>query len=254
MQDRGFDEVMIVNPFDPGSQLQGAKYMQFYRVPQGYGYYGAPASYGYYPAPGYAGYGQYAPAQYGEQPAEYPSYGYAEAPESGYMPVAGYGAGYPQYAEYPQYAAYPDYSEYPDYLGYPYAEYPDVPGYAETNVPQDYAEYPVYTQNPPSAYSEYPDHSEVMGYADTQPEYPQYAENPEMVGWGEPTDQPFDGYVRARSAPYNPGCMLPTNVNGYGEMSGYSGYIPPATSNPTCNQFTGSATTPNVTDPFRPLF
>lgn len=256
MQDRAFDEVMIVNPYDPGSQLQGAKFMQFHYVP-GYGYYQAPAGYGYYAAPDYANYGYYG-QQFPPQPNEY---GYVAVPQYGTVPEYQQYAEYPEYAEYPDqpgypqyagypYAAYPTYAEYPEYAEYPdYAEYPEYSGYAP-----GYAEYPIYAQNPAATYAEYPTAPVPPEYAEVPPDYPQYAENPEMVGWGEAAPQEFDGYQRARSAPFNPGCMLPTNVNGYGEMGAMSGYMPPTTPNPTCNQFTGSATTPNVTDPFRPLF
>jgi hypothetical protein len=154
------------------------------------------------------------------------------------------------YNEYPDYPQAPAYAEYPDVPPQAYAEYPEVP-------PAAYAEYPDYA--PPPGYAEYSDYAEYPNYAEA-PEYPgyseyaDYADSPEMVGWGEAPDDQMGGYQRARSARYNPGCMLPTNVNGYGEMGGMSGYMRKATGNPSCNQFTGPAVEPNVTDPFRPLF
>src|SRR5690242_5233015 len=122
---RSFDEVMIVNPYDPSSS-EGGNYMRFYRpAPSGLGYYAAPA-YGYAPAyNGYAGY------------AEPPEYGYyAEAPEYGaYAQPQQYGAyaeppEYGYYAEPPEYGSYAEPPEYgyfaeaPEYAGYGYAEPP----------------------------------------------------------------------------------------------------------------------------------
>ena len=57
----------------------------------------------------------------------------------------------------------------------------------------------------------------------------------------------MSGYVRQTSAPsYNPGCPIPTNVNGYGEAEQFAegdpfaGYQRPATVNASCGQFTAS--------------
>ena len=115
---RTFDEVMIVNPFDPRTPNEGEKYMRFYRSPQpALGYYAAPAGYGYYAAPGYGHAVAPAPAEYGYY-GETPGYGYyGEAPEYGYYAQPGYAAapaGYYGYAEAPEVAGYYGYAEAPD--------------------------------------------------------------------------------------------------------------------------------------------
>src|SRR5215475_2953901 len=64
----GFDEVMIVNPYEPGSNAnQGVRFMRFYAAPPGMGYYAeAPDHYGYYAeAPDHYGYYANLPEQYG---------------------------------------------------------------------------------------------------------------------------------------------------------------------------------------------
>jgi hypothetical protein len=64
----------------------------------------------------------------------------------------------------------------------------------------------------------------------------------------------MNGYVRQRSAPYNPGCLLPTNVAGYEEAPSFEGYVPPNTVNAKCGQFTPQPANPNLPEGFRPLF
>ena len=87
----GFDEVMIVNPFNPQSNNQQQIKLMRFHGPQSY--FGEPPDYGYY--------------------AEPPDYGYyAEAPEYGYY---GEAPDYGYYAEPPEYGYYaepPDYGEY----------------------------------------------------------------------------------------------------------------------------------------------
>src|SRR5258705_248551 len=103
---RGFDEVMIVNPSEPGRNAnEGVRLMRFHAGPMGYyaeppemGWYGQKPDYGYYAeAPEMAAYGQA------------PDYGYyAEPPEMGYAEpeFAGYGEQEPvgYYAEDPNIA------------------------------------------------------------------------------------------------------------------------------------------------------
>src|SRR6266700_1768184 len=80
---RGFDEVMIVNPSEPGFGTRGARMRFHYAEGPDYGYYAEPPEYGdYAEAPEYGncaetpGYGCYGQA---------PEYGYyGQAPEYGY--------------------------------------------------------------------------------------------------------------------------------------------------------------------------
>ena len=79
-----FDEVMIVDPSEPGRYApQGVRLMPFHRGPMGF-YAQSPELSGYAEPPEFAGY------------AEPPEYGYyAQEPNVAYgeeMPVAGYGA------------------------------------------------------------------------------------------------------------------------------------------------------------------
>src|SRR5258708_6128891 len=95
-KDRKFDEVMIVNPYDPANAAgEGARVMQFhYAQPPGYGYYAAAAPYGYYAQP--IGYGAPEYAQYE------PMGGYAQPPGYGYYAANPYG----YYAEAPEMGAW----------------------------------------------------------------------------------------------------------------------------------------------------
>jgi len=216
-----FDEVMIVNPYDPAARNEGARLMQFhYAEPPEYGYYAEADPYGYYgyygcaAAPSaYAGWGQYEPVN---------GYGYAEPPEMGYY---GQADPYGYYAEPYEHAGWGA----PGYGEYEYAEYEPLNDYAEP----EFAEY-----EPVGYYAdEYP-----MGY---------YGDSPELVGWGDPA---FEGYVRDGKPTFNPGCPMPTNVAGLGE-SEFDGYVRPATVNPTCENFTPQpGPTPGVPDTFRPLW
>src|SRR5260370_4133019 len=82
--DRRFDEVMIVNPYDPANGAgEGAKVMQFhYAQTPGYGYYSA-RPYGYYGAtPGYGA--------WGSGWSGVPGYGYAAEPEIAQAGDVGY--------------------------------------------------------------------------------------------------------------------------------------------------------------------
>src|SRR5262245_60923872 len=126
---RGYDEVMIVNPYEPGSATnQGVRLMRFYAAPPGMGYYSElPEGYGYYSQVP-EGYGYYS------EPPE--AYGYYSEPPEGY--------GY--YGEPPE----------------PYGYYAD-PGYGYyASLPEQYGEVePGYNEYEPMAYfaEEYP-----MGY------------------------------------------------------------------------------------------
>jgi len=221
--DRGTEEVLIVNPYDPATSAgEGAKLMQFhYAQPPGYGYYAAADPYGYYAEP--HEYAQYEPVS-----------GYAEAPGYGYY-AAGDPYGY--YAEPPEPGSWAE----PGMYG--------VPGYSQYEPVSGYAEPPEFAQYEPVGY-----------YADEYP-FGYYADVPEMVGWdgytpmgyyGEP---PFDGYVRDGRPTFNPGCPMPTNVAGFGDTDSLEGYVRPSTVNATCEQFTaqpGSAA--SVPETFKPLW
>jgi hypothetical protein len=228
--DRRFDEVMIVNPYDPASSAgEGANVMQFHYAP-GYGYYAA-SPYGYYGAA--SGYGAWG--------SEWPGVsGYAQDPMSGYAePVAYYaddGVGY--YADDYTTGYYAD-----DYTTGYYAEPPYGSQWGEPDVASVgyYAE-----DQPPMGY-----------YAD---EY--YGDGQEMVGWGEPEtpmgyygETPFEGYVRDVPPTFNAGCPMPANVAGYGEPEHFEGYVKPSTVNATCENFKPQpGTAGEVPETFRPLW
>ncbi|MFN0172620.1 MAG: hypothetical protein ACKV22_40085 [Bryobacteraceae bacterium] len=274
-QRRNFDEVMIVNPYDPGSQ-EGATTMNFFR-PRGY-----PRAPGYPPPPhAYPPPGAPYPGPPMMAPSMYPPQGFAPPPpeEFGYY---GEPAGY--YAEAPEYG----------YYGEPIAYYAEAPEYGYYGEPADYAvaEAPEY-----GYYGE----MEPVGY---------YAESPELVGWGvgeDPTGMgctcntggrmqgyaDYSGY--GRYVPDEPPRSIPnvvaaTNLNGYmgesPEYSGagygeteygepeygepeygepeygeadygetaYDGYVAPADISPTCTSFTSPATKEFVPEHFRPHF
>src|SRR6266481_171744 len=148
----GFDEVMIVNPFNPlsnnqqqiklmkffGPQHYFGKPMGYYGEPPDYGYYGEAPDYGYYgEAPDYGYYGE--PPDYGEyEPMDYlaeeqPYGGYAEPPDYGEYEPVGYFAEEQPYGWYGEpgemvgYGQYEPLSEYPHGVGH-YGE-PDISGY-----------------------------------------------------------------------------------------------------------------------------
>jgi len=218
MSDRGFDEVMIVNPFDPRSNPQHSTFMRFHEAPE-MGYYGEPPEMGYY---GY----------YAEPPPELGYYAqpsgmgyYGEPPELGY------------YAQVPQPYGY--YGEPPEMGGY--AEPPEM-GYAE---PVEY-----YAEETPMSGYGYAQMPEMVGYSEYEPLAEDY---PGMSCYGEPD---ISGYVReVRRPPYNPGCPIPTNVAGYSESAPLEGYVRPAPTSPSCDNLTpppgGSSPVP---DTFRPLW
>jgi hypothetical protein len=259
----GFDEVMIVNPSEPGSYPnQGVRLMRFAQAPDigyyaeppdVYAGYGANDSYGFY-AQAPEGYGYY-----GEPPD---AYGYYSEPPEGY--------GY--YGEEPYLSEEPVYGE-PDPYGYyggvsemggwgepdPYGQYQPV-GYFAEEYPMGYygQEYPM------AGYAEgYP-----LGYYSQEPPVGQYeplgyyGQVPEMVGYGQEYpgvgyygEPDMSGYVRDANPTFNPGCPLPTNVAGFGEAPTLEGYMKPATVNPTCDQFSPQpGTQPGLPDAFKALW
>jgi hypothetical protein len=241
---RAFDEVMIVNPYDPSSPFEGERYMRFYRSsPAAFGYYAPPApAYGYYQqAPGY---GYYA------DPPEYP--GYSAAPP-----------GYGSYAATPAYGYYAEAPAYPDYSGYGYGQGPAPAAYPGDG--SEFADAPEYVVEGPE-YADVPEYPEYHGVAPDYP-VPEFADPYGYQGYGYqgygyqgypddtymgPEDEAMAGYVR-HSPHYNAGCLLPTNVNGYPDPAELSGYNPPTTVNARCPQFVPQPAT-GSSDVFRPLF
>ncbi len=225
---RGFDEVMIVNPTSEAfGRNQGARLMSFHALePPDMGYYAQEEpGYGYYaedyPVEGY-GYG--APvADYGDEyvlepVGYYPGMGWygAEEPVEGYgyfaedYPVEGYGYGYPVGAYGQEYVLEP--------VGY----YGQVGSYGQPQTFDYYGQY-----EPQAAYP-------GMGY------------------YG---DQDYSGYVRDVPPAFNAGCPMPTNVAGYGDGESFEGYVRPATVNATCEGFTPQpGPTPAEPETFRPLW
>lgn len=235
---RDFDEVMIVNPFDPtrgfeqGVRLMGYPYTQIPNI----GYYGQPEppeGYGYFADQPYQQYGCYAatPEEVGwGQPETYapygPGYGQYEAPYGPYEPYAQEPVGY--YAE-----EYPP-TSYGD-------EYPPLGYYAEDPYP------PVGDYEPTAGW---------YGQPPVTPDYLQYGaaaeDYPSMGYYGEPE---YAGYVRDVPPTFNAGCPLPTNVAGFAAEEPLEGYVRPADVSPTCERFTPQpGPTPAVPETFRPLW
>jgi hypothetical protein len=219
----GFDEVMIVNPFNPQTNNQQQIKLMKFSGPQSYfgepiGYYAEPQDFAYY-----------------GQPAN--GYGYAESPEYSY------------YAEPPEYGEYEPVGYYAEEQ--PYGYYGEPPEYGYYAEPPEYGEYePVgyYAEEQPYGY--YGEPQEMVGYGQYEPlsEYPE--------GVGEYAEPDVSGYVREVAVPpFNPGCPMPTNVAGFGETEPFAGYTRPATVNPTCGQFTPQpGITEQVPETFRPLW
>ena len=256
---RGYDEVMIVNPYDPQSTNQQTNLMTFHATPE-MGYYAAPTDYGYYAdSPEMMGYYAAEPGAYGYY-ADQPEMGwYADSPEMmGYYAAEPGAYGY--YADQPEMGWYADSPE----MGY----YGD-PGYGY--YPQPESTYGYYGE-PAMGY--YGDQFDPVGYyADERP-MGWYADAPDMSGYADDplSDYPegvgyyaqpgMAGYVRQTDTPsYNPGCPIPTNVAGYGEQEQFSdgdpfsGYQRPKSVNASCEQFTPQ---PGVSDfvpeTFKPLW
>jgi hypothetical protein len=249
---RTFDEVMIVNPFDPRRPDQGGEAVRFAHVSHpgyaevpvdGYGYYGEPyevAEYAepyevaeYAPVEGYGYYGGY-PGGYGE--SEYAEYEVAEPVEVGY------------YGETPEMVGY---SEYAPVEGYGYSEYAPVEGYAEYAPVEGYAEYA-----PVEGYAEY---APVEGYDEYQPAYGEadYSEYQPAYGEVDPTYAEADvaGYTAERAPRFNPSVLVSANVNGYGEPMDFAGYQTPTTVSPTVTAFKPPPGQPGpMPDQFRPLW
>ena len=238
-RERGFDEVMIINPSDPGDVPgQGARLMTYHGgVPTGYGYYGQPAMFGFAPT----GYGNY--ADYGEEPylAEDMSYGETEP--------------YGYYAEFPEMGAWGE----PE----PYSAYDPVGYFAE--------EYPVGWVGAAPALGYFAESPDTYGYAPVG----WYGAGPEMVGYGnyEPAagygagvaeaypeygfyaEPNVEGYVREAPSPFNAGCPLPTNVRGFAEAQPLEGYVQPSTVNANCDRYTPQpGSHESVPETFKPLW
>ncbi len=260
---RGFDEVMIVNPYDPGADQQGVKlmrfgyaeapYMGYYsEPPEQYGYYGedpygayAGEPYGYYAEHPYDGYGGNSYGAYGEadvsgyygyrQPEAYGSYGYGTQEPVGY------------FAEDPMMGWYGEESYGQD----PYGESEPMGWYGEDPYGEDpYGEDPYGESEPMGWYGSVP---EMVGYGEGYGDYAAMGEeNPPMGYYGE---SDMSGYVRDAPPVFNPGCPLPTNVAGLGEADTLAGYTKPADVSPSCPQFTSpsSSQTP-LPDTLRPLW
>jgi hypothetical protein len=249
---RGFDEVMIVNPYDPRLGHEERIGLMNYGEPSEYGYYGDPYGFGYAEPPDLGYYGD-PPAAYGYgyygEPPDLGWYGdYAEGPE-----VAGFAQGpdpFGYYAQPPEMSGYGGYGYPPGYGGYGY------PGYGAYAEPADVAGYGGYggyyggygEADPMFGYGQAP---EMVGYSNYH-EYEPLSESPEYGACGEPD---FAGYVRTqRRPPWNPGCPAPTNVSGFGEPP-LEGYGKPRGVNPVVKQFDpqppGTAKEPET---FRPLW
>jgi hypothetical protein len=235
---RGYDEVMIVNPYDPQSTNQQTNLMTFHATPD-MGYYADPAGYGYYAdSPEMMGYYAAEPEAYGYY-GDQPDMGwYADSPDIGYY-------GDPDYGYYAQ----PDFTT--GYYGEPAMGYygePAIGYYGDQYEPVGY-----YADEWPMGW--YGDSLDMAGYSDYEP-LSEYADEVGYYG-----DQDLAGYVRQTAPAYNPGCPIPTNVAGYGEQEQFSdsdpfsGYQRPRSVNAKCEQFTPQpGVNDSVPETFRPLW
>jgi hypothetical protein len=231
----GFDEIMIVNPSEPGfSTNQGVRMMRFhYGEPPDMGYYAQPSEpYGYYAEPPDP-YGYYAEPQepYGYYAEPPDPYGYYAEPQemSGWGEADMYGEIEPGYGQY-------------EPIGYFAEEYPAM-GYGE-----EYPSQPVGQYEPVGQYGQMPD---MGGYGQYEPLAEEY---PGMAYYAEPD---MSGYVREMAPTFNAGCPLPTNVAGYDEGEDLAGYVRPTTVNASCGEFTPSpyaTSSGSVPEPFKPLW
>lgn len=239
-----FDEVMIVNPYDPSTDGEGEKLM--------FGHYG------------WSGLGYYAdPYAYAETPwTQAGAYGYADP--YAYGDPYGYAGGY----EYADPYAYAD-----PYYGYGYG-YADPYGYAYAPEPAEFqdAQTADFAQDDPSIYGVPDDAFDgyggygctcggggygqgyVQGYGQEAPPAEDFAQD-DISGYADPYG--YGGYVAERPSRFNAGCPLPVNV-GIGDdesISGYEGYVPTADVNASCSGFRrGPASPADVPDTFRPLW
>jgi hypothetical protein len=266
-RNHGFDEVMIVNPYEPGSNAnQGVRLMRFYAAPPGMGYYAEPpGEYGYYAeSPDAYGYYAESPDAYGyyAEPEQYGEFapGYSQAEPVGYIaenyPIGYYGDPYAMgaYSEYEPMGYYGYYAEAPQMeghyghapMGY-YAEAPHMEGYYGHAPMGYYAEAP--------EYGEYAETHEMPGYSEYAPLAENYSEMGDYGANGEGYGEDYSGYVRETAPRYNAGCPMPTNVHGFSEVDGVGGYVRPSTVNPTCGQFTPApGQSSAIPDGFKPLW
>jgi hypothetical protein len=246
---RGYDEVMIVNPYDPQSTNQQTNLMTFHATPE-MGYYAAPTDYGYYAdSPEMMGYYAAEPGAYGYY-ADQPEMGwYADSPEMmGYYAAEPGAYGY--YADQPEmgwYADSPEMGYYGD-PGYGYYSEPGIGYYGDQHEPIGY-----YADEWPMGW--YGDSPDLAGYGDYQP-FSDYGD--EMSYYAQPE---MAGYVRQTAPVFNPGCPIPTNVAGYNEgeqfaaEEPFAGYQRPMTVNASCGQFTPQpGVSDSMPDTFRPLW
>src|SRR6266545_6715380 len=186
---RGYDEIMIVNPYDPRSNNPQINLMRFHQTPEmgsyaepEYGY--AEPEYGYYAEPDY---GYYAEPEYGY--AE-PDYGYYAEPEYGYY-------GEPEYGYY----AEPELAEQ-EPVGY-FAEEQPYGWYGEPQEMVGYGEYEPLSEYPEGVgYYGEPDVSGYVREVATPPFNPGCPMPTNVAGFGE--TEPFAGYTRP--ATVNPSC------------------------------------------------
>jgi hypothetical protein len=235
---RGFDEVMIINPYDPAMPGVG-----MYAEP------GAMAYYNEYPQMGWAG----DPA-YGLPDLGWYGAGYGAAEPIGYYaadPLAGYGQwplGYAGYGAEPYGEPFFGYGEWgqPIYGAEPLGEWGE-PYYGEPVYGEPMYGEPMYGE---PMYGE-PVYGEPM-YGEPYADIADYGAGGEMVGYG--LDPTLGGYVRDVPSPFNAGCPLPTNVSGVGEVEGFEGYEKPRHVSPTVTAFTAADVPMSMPEAFRPLW
>lgn len=235
MSERGFDEVMIVNPEERAGPARGVRLMPYYDA-------NYPEMGGYADPVGedpYAGYGQeyLGPESYGScdgaEPGERgdPAYGYAQAdPGAMGYPSVGYVAQEPYAASY-------------GYAGVPY-------GYAGAPTEADYAGAPAafgcVGQAPCPRCSGLSDdqlygYSAADGYAE---EDSRYADGPGV-----------EGYTADLPPPFNARFGIPGTLAGPDQQPPLEGFVKPREVGPIVRQFTPAPEQPSsLPETFKPLW
>jgi hypothetical protein len=246
---RRFDEVMIVNPYDPSVDGEGEKVMLgHYGNWSGLGYYADPYAYADDPS-AYAG-------SYGYGYGDPYAYGYGYADPYGYGDPYGYANAY-GYAQ-----PYYGYGMQPPGYGYAYGPEPSELQDSEADPFGDYAQDdPSMSAVPDEAFDGYGcscggrgGYGQDDGYGQNVPPPDDFADG-DPNGYADPYG--YSGYVPDAPSRFNAGCPMPVNagLSDDESMNGYEGYVPTANVNASCAGFRqGPRSSRDVPDTFRPLW
>jgi hypothetical protein len=246
MRERGFDEVMIVNPEERAGPARGVRLMPYYDA-------NYPEMGGYADPVGedpYAGYGQgyVGPETYdrcdGAEPGEWgaPEYGYAQAdPGAMGYPSVGYVAQEPYAAPYGYVQADPRAMGYPS-VGYA-AQEPYAAPYGNAAPP---AAFGCAGQAPCPRCSGISD-AELYGYSGEDG----YAEEDERYA-----DEPaMDGYAPDLPSRFNARFGIPGSLAGPEPEPPLEGFVKPREVGPIVRQFTPAPESPStIPETFKPLW